>query len=123
MFLRIIVKTAELVAHWQSVGFVHGVLNTDNMSMANVTIDYGPFGFMDYFSKDFVGNATDQHERYSYRQQPSVVKWNLNRLAEAFDPLVPTSTLKKHIDDNFDSAYQKMYDTKMAEKLGLQVSQ
>lgn len=74
-------KSAELAAHWQSIGFVHGVLNTDNMSMAGVTIDYGPFGFIDYFSKDFVSNATDEYERYSYRRQPHVVKWNLMRLA------------------------------------------
>ena len=59
MFLKIVIKTAELVAHWQSIGFVHGVLKTDNMSMINVTIDYGPFGFIDYFSKDYVSNATD----------------------------------------------------------------
>ena len=59
MFAKIVVKSAELVAYWQSIGFVHGVLNTDNMSMVNVTIDYGPFGFINYFSKDFVSNATD----------------------------------------------------------------
>jgi uncharacterized protein YdiU (UPF0061 family) len=100
-----VVKTAELVADWQSIGFVHGVLNTDNMSMVNVTIDYGPFGFMDYYSHDYVSNATDEHERYSYRRQPQVVKWNLIRLAEAFDPLIPYSILKKLIDELFDKTY------------------
>jgi uncharacterized protein YdiU (UPF0061 family) len=59
MFQQIVERSAKLVAKWQSVGFVHGVLNTDNMSMLGVTIDYGPFGFIDYFSKDFVSNATD----------------------------------------------------------------
>jgi uncharacterized protein YdiU (UPF0061 family) len=59
MFHQIVERSAKLVAKWQSVGFVHGVLNTDNMSMLGVTIDYGPFGFVDYFSKDFVSNATD----------------------------------------------------------------
>jgi uncharacterized protein YdiU (UPF0061 family) len=54
-----VIKSAELVAQWQTVGFVHGVLNTDNMSMICATIDYGPFGFIDYFSKDYVSNATD----------------------------------------------------------------
>lgn len=65
------------MAYWQVNGFVHGVLNTDNMSMVNLTIDFGPFAFIDYFSKDYVSNATDEHERYSYRRQPHVVKWNL----------------------------------------------
>ncbi len=69
------------MAQWQAVGFCHGVLNTDNMSLGGVTIDYGPYAFLDYFSKDFVSNASDEHERYSYRRQPEVVKWNLERLA------------------------------------------
>ena len=77
MFRRIVVKSAQLVAHWQSVGFVHGVINTDNMSMVGVTLDYGPFGFIDYFSKDYLSNAKDEHERFSYRQQPHAVRWNL----------------------------------------------
>lgn len=59
LFERIVVNSAKLVAEWQAIGFVHGVLNTDNMSMVNITIDYGPFGFIDYFSKDYVSNATD----------------------------------------------------------------
>lgn len=59
LFERIVVNSAKLVAEWQAMGFVHGVLNTDNMSMVNITIDYGPFGFIDYFSKDYVSNATD----------------------------------------------------------------
>ena len=73
--------SAHLVAEWMSVGFVHGVLNTDNMSLGGLTLDYGPYGFIDYFSKDFVSNATDEYERYSYRRQPRVVEWNLERLA------------------------------------------
>lgn len=81
MFQKIVHSSAQLVAEWQSIGFVHGVLNTDNMSMVGLTIDYGPFGFIDYFSKDYVSNATDEYERYSYRQQPFTIKWNLNRLA------------------------------------------
>lgn len=89
MFEKIVQDSAELVANWQAVGFVHGVLNTDNMSMLSLTIDYGPFGFIDYFSKDYLSNATDDYERYSYRRQPSIIKWNLNRLAEAMDYLVP----------------------------------
>ena len=77
MYKIIVEKTSQLVAYWQVNGFVHGVLNTDNMSMVNKTIDYGPFAFIDYFSKDYVSNATDEHERYSYRRQPFIIKWNL----------------------------------------------
>lgn len=98
---------------------MHGVLNTDNMSMLGLTIDYGPFGWIDYFSKDFVSNATDTHERYSYRQQPKVVKWNLNRLAEAMDQLVPVGILKKKVQQRFDEVYGKEYYRLMAEKLGV----
>ena len=58
-YKSIVKKSAQLVAYWQSIGFVHGVLNTDNMSLGGVTIDYGPYGFIDYFSKDFVSNASD----------------------------------------------------------------
>ena len=97
MFEEIVKTNAQLVAHWQAKGFVHGVLNTDNISMLGLTIDYGPFGFMDYFSKDYVSNATDEYERYSYRQQPTVMKWNLLRLADSYDYLVPKSILSKHI--------------------------
>lgn len=61
MFEKIVQDSAELVANWQAVGFVHGVLNTDNMSMLSLTIDYGPFGFIDYFSKDYLSNATDDY--------------------------------------------------------------
>ena len=113
------IKSAELVAAWQSAGFVHGVLNTDNMSMLGVTIDYGPFGFIDYFSKDYVSNLTDQHERYSYRRQPATVKWNLYKLAQAMDYLVPSDTLQQIIADTFDAVYQKSYNKRMSDKLGL----
>ena len=73
LYKRLVKSSAELVAYWQSVGFCHGVHNTDNMSLGGITIDYGPFAFVDYFSKDYVSNATDQHERYSYRRQPKIV--------------------------------------------------
>ena len=101
LFKQLVEKSAKLVAKWQSIGFVHGVLYTDNMSMMGVTIDYGPFSFIDYFSKDFVSNLTDDRERYSYRQQPTTVKWNLNMLAEALDPLVPTDILKRHVSHEY----------------------
>ena len=89
------------------------------MSMLGVTIDYGPFGFIDYFSKDYVSNLTDEHERYSYRRQPFTVKWNLYKLAEAMDFLVPYDVLQQHIVKNFDKTYEEAYNKKMSEKIGL----
>ena len=83
-------------------------------------MDYGPFGFMDYFSKDYLSNAKDEHERFSYRQQPHAVRWNLERLAESLDFLVPQSILKEHIQELFYATYNKVYTQKMCDKLGLQ---
>ena len=82
-------RTAELVAHWMSVGFVHGVLNTDNMSIVGLTIDYGPYGFLDDYSPAWTPNITDAGgRRYRYENQPSIGLWNLTRLAGSLHPLV-----------------------------------
>ncbi|CAH8473676.1 unnamed protein product [Schistosoma turkestanicum] len=81
-FREVVKRTANLVALWQTVGFCHGVLNTDNMSIIGLTIDYGPFGFMDQFTWDHVPNTSDPDGRYSYAQQPSVCQWNCARLAD-----------------------------------------
>lgn len=67
---------------------MHGVLNTDNMSALGLTIDYGPYGFMEHFNPEFVPNYSDKEGRYSYKNQPSICKWNLLRLAEALHPLL-----------------------------------
>jgi uncharacterized protein YdiU (UPF0061 family) len=80
--------TAVLIAHWQSLGFTHGVLNTDNMSLFGLTIDYGPYGFMDAFDPNYTPNTTDlTGRRYSFAQQPAICLWNLERLQEALRPL------------------------------------
>jgi uncharacterized protein YdiU (UPF0061 family) len=81
-------RTARLVAQWQLVGFCHGVLNTDNMSMLGLTIDYGPFGFMDAFDPGHVCNHSDDQGRYAYARQPGIAFWNLHALARALLPLV-----------------------------------
>jgi uncharacterized protein YdiU (UPF0061 family) len=73
-------RTAYLVAKWQAVGFVHGVLNTDNMSIMGLTIDYGPYGFMEHFDPQYVPNGSDNSARYSYQEQPKICKWNLGKL-------------------------------------------
>jgi uncharacterized protein YdiU (UPF0061 family) len=78
-----------MVALWQCYGFCHGVLNTDNMSILGLTIDYGPFGFMEYFDKKHICNHSDQHGLYMYANQPQICKSNLGRLAEALVTVLP----------------------------------
>ncbi len=82
-------RTARLLADWQAVGFCHGVMNTDNMSILGLTIDYGPFGFLDAFDPMHICNHTDQQGRYAFARQPSVAFWNLHALAHGLLPLVP----------------------------------
>ena len=78
-----------MIARWMGVGFAHGVMNTDNMSIKGVTIDYGPFGFLDEYDPHFIPNTSDDTGRYDLQNQPSVGIWNLQRLAAAFSALVP----------------------------------
>ena len=119
LYKRIVKASAELVAHWQASGYVHGVLNTDNMSLGGITIDYGPFGFIDYFSKDYVSNATDEHERYSYRRQPSIVEWNLRQLAYAMDSLYPSYLLEEYLKEHYFTFFNNKYYELMTSKLGI----
>nr|CAG4709878.1 unnamed protein product [Naegleria fowleri] len=90
---EVVRRTAKLTADWMSSGFVHGVLNTDNMSILGVTIDYGPFGFMDYYNEDFIPNNSDEEGRYRYKNQPAICYWNLQKLMRALTPtFLPDST-------------------------------
>ena len=85
---EVVVRTARLVAQWQAVGFCHGVMNSDNMSILGLTLDYGPFGFMDAFDATHICNHSDDHGRYAYDQQPVVASWNCSRLLQATLPLL-----------------------------------
>lgn len=85
---QVVERTARLVARWQSVGFCHGVMNSDNMSILGLTLDYGPFGFMDAFDARHVCNHSDEAGRYAYHQQPAVAHWNCSRLLQATLPLL-----------------------------------
>lgn len=89
LLARIARQTAELLAQWQAVGFCHGVMNTDNMSLLGLTLDYGPFGFMDGFDPGHVCNHSDTQGRYAYARQPNVAFWNLHALAQGLLPLMP----------------------------------
>jgi len=89
LFAEVARRSARMIAHWMRVGFVHGVMNTDNMSLLGLTIDYGPYGWLDDFDPSWTPNTTDRaHRRYRYGQQPNVALWNLVRFAEALVPLV-----------------------------------
>ena len=114
---EIIQRTAKLVALWQATGFVHGVLNTDNMSVMGLTIDYGPFGFMEHFDPEFVPNGSDSSARYSYKQQPSICKWNLEKFGEALRPLISTADAARALSA-YDSLYTNYYEELMRQKFG-----
>jgi uncharacterized protein YdiU (UPF0061 family) len=87
LLTEVALRTADLMAQWQAVGFCHGVMNTDNMSILGLTIDYGPFGFLDGFDANHICNHTDTQGRYAYSEQPQVAFWNLHSLAQALLPL------------------------------------
>jgi serine/tyrosine/threonine adenylyltransferase len=118
LFEEVVRRTAKMVALWQSVGYVHGVMNTDNMSILGLTIDYGPFGFMEYYNPRLVSNHSDSEARYCYENQPKTGKWNLLRLAEAFDPLLPLDWSQGYVDSHFDEQFSAVYLGTMARKLG-----
>ena len=118
LFEAICERSVRLVADWQAVGFTHGVLNTDNMSVLGLTIDYGPFGFMDTFDRRHVPNHSDTGGRYAYNEQPYIVQWNLSRIGSALLPLCDKDGLVAALD-RFPEQYQQAYLNKMRAKLGL----
>jgi len=112
-------RTAHLVAHWQAVGFMHGVLNTDNMSILGQTLDYGPFGFMEAFDSGHICNHTDQGGRYSYANQPQIGHWNCYALGQALLPLIGEVELAQKSLDIYQSAFATKIDELLHAKLGL----
>ncbi|WP_419770329.1 MAG: protein adenylyltransferase SelO [Candidatus Marinarcus sp.] len=120
MFFELCDKTALLMAQWQAYGFMHGVMNTDNMSVAGVTIDYGPFAFMDYFQADCICNHTDVEGRYSFSNQPYVARWNLEVLANSLGKICRFGNLTDYLN-TFMFQYKKAFWDIMTQRLGLQV--
>ena len=116
-------RTARLFAQWQGVGFCHGVLNTDNMSILGLTIDYGPFGFMDAFDAGYVCNHSDSHGRYAYNMQPQIAHWNLYALGQALVPLTEDLEATKAAIDTFVDEYTQAIDQVFRAKLGLETRQ
>ncbi|GAV05201.1 hypothetical protein RvY_15369 [Ramazzottius varieornatus] len=111
MFGLIVNKTADMIAKWQSVGFSHGVCNTDNFSLLSITIDFGPFGFLDAYNPDFIPNFSDSEGRYSYKNQPDVGLFNVNKLREAFWPLLRKESSKEKMHEALDNYYPRFWRT------------
>ncbi|MBA3589351.1 YdiU family protein [Methylibium sp.] len=119
-------RTATLIADWQAVGFCHGVMNTDNMSLLGLTIDYGPFGFLDGFDPGHICNHSDHQGRYAYARQPGVALWNLHALAQALLPLIAqgeevseaTGELALEAIEPYRSGFAEALQSRMRAKLG-----
>jgi uncharacterized protein YdiU (UPF0061 family) len=115
---QIVVRTARLIAQWQAFGFAHGVMNTDNMSILGLTLDYGPYGFVEQFDPGFICNHSDHHGRYAFNQQPNIALWNLTRLAQALTPLMSIDEAKAALAD-FEPVFINHYYDLMRQKLGV----
>jgi uncharacterized protein YdiU (UPF0061 family) len=117
-------KQCQLVVDWMRVGFIHGVMNTDNMTISGETIDYGPCAFMDQYHPKTVFSSIDKFGRYAYSNQPPIAKWNLARFAECLIPLIDKNEetaikIATDVIDNFQNIYEKKWLNMMRDKLGL----
>ncbi|MDO9216958.1 MAG: YdiU family protein, partial [Lacisediminimonas sp.] len=112
-------RTAEVMAQWQAVGFCHGVMNTDNMSILGITLDYGPFGFMEAFDAHHICNHTDSQGRYAYNVQPQVGHWNCYALGQAMLPLIGEVDDVHEALATYQTEYTAAFDAAMHAKLGL----
>lgn len=112
-------RTADMIVEWYRVGFVHGVMNTDNMSILGLTIDYGPFSFLDEYHLNFTPNTTDlPGRRYAFGNQAKVAQWNLWQLANALYPLIKDEKVLEKTLDSFNERFWKNHDKMMAKKFG-----
>jgi len=115
---EVAIRTGHLVAQWQAVGWAHGVLNTDNMSILGLTLDYGPYGFMERYDPTFICNHSDHHGRYSFQHQPDIGYWNIRALAQALSPLIDDEAIQL-TPDLYEQAMLEQYAGLMRAKLGL----
>lgn len=118
-FDAVSVRTAQLIAKWQAVGWAHGVMNSDNMSIIGLTLDYGPFGFLDAYDPAFICNHSDHHGRYSFRNQPDIGYFNLRCLGQALSSLVAPQQEQEALAA-YEAAHTAHYLELMRAKLGLQ---
>ncbi|MBU1360990.1 MAG: YdiU family protein [Gammaproteobacteria bacterium] len=112
-------RTAVLLAQWQAVGFCHGVMNTDNMSILGLTIDYGPFQFLDAYVPGHICNHSDTSGRYAFNQQPNVAYWNLFCLAQALLPLIGEQDVAVAALESYKTVFPREFESRMRAKLGL----
>ena len=121
LFSTVVDETANMIARWQSVGFAHGVCNTDNFSILSITIDYGPFQFMDVYDPNTIPNTSDDEGRYSFKNQPSVGRYNLEKLSLAIGAMLTPSQQKvlTYILDGYDQVYATAVIAAFKRKLGL----
>jgi uncharacterized protein YdiU (UPF0061 family) len=120
MMEELIRRTALMCAKWQSVGFCHGVLNTDNMSIIGVTLDYGPYGFLEYFDQKHICNHSDNEGRYRYEAQPEICLWNLQMLRSVLVNYLDLTSEK--MKEKWDKNYYYYYQEEMRKKLGLETA-
>jgi len=119
-FREVAESTLDMIIHWQRVGFVHGVMNTDNMSILGLTIDYGPYGWLEGYDEGWTPNTTDrQHKRYRYGNQINIGLWNLYKLANALFPLIEEAAPLEEILKEYELNYQEKYLSMMKSKIGL----
>ncbi|MFT5113120.1 MAG: hypothetical protein ACI8P9_002448 [Parasphingorhabdus sp.] len=119
-FKEICRSTAKLMVHWMRVGFVHGVMNTDNMSIMGLTIDYGPYGWLEDYDPEWTPNTTDASgRRYCFGRQPGISLWNLNRLANAIHPLIEDKEALEEALGDYAELFNQGWKEMMAAKLGL----
>jgi serine/tyrosine/threonine adenylyltransferase len=119
LLMQVTQRTAVMLAHWQAVGFCHGVMNTDNMSILGLTIDYGPFQFLDAYDPAHICNHTDRGGRYAFARQPDIAHWNLYALAQALMPLIDDQALALQALDTFKPVFARHWQQLMRAKLGL----
>ncbi|MCK7458688.1 protein adenylyltransferase SelO [Idiomarina aminovorans] len=117
-FSAVVKSTAEMIAAWQAYGFIHGVMNTDNLSLAGETFDFGPYAFLDEYEPEKIFNHTDAGGRYGFLQQPGVGLWNLRKLAQAISPLTKAGELQPALD-NYEAELRSAYLNLMAKRLGI----
>jgi protein adenylyltransferase len=117
-FATVVERTAALMAHWQAVGFAHGVMNTDNFSILGLTLDYGPYGFVETYEPGFICNHTDENGRYAFDRQPTIGLWNCHALAEALSSLIDRDALDAALA-TYESAYRTAILALLRAKLGV----
>lgn len=121
-FCDVVERTACLIAQWQAVGFAHGVMNTDNLSILGITLDYGPYGFMDDYQPQYICNHSDYQGRYAFNHQPAVGLWNLHRLAQALSSLMSANQLEQALAC-YEPALMRRFGELMRARLGFTTPQ